>query len=100
MESIIIQADRSKLDLLEKLAKELGLSYQRVKRPILEDEALGILADRVKTGKTVSKEAIDKAIDKAFGLWADDQPEETPLDAKEYRAKLWQAERPGQAKRK
>ena len=62
MESIIIQGDKSKLDLLERLAQELGLSQQRVKRPISEEEALGLLADRVKTGKMVSEASIIKKL--------------------------------------
>ena len=35
----------------------------------------------------------EKALEEAFGLWEDDQPGETPSDAKEYRAKLWRTKR-------
>lgn len=62
MDSIIIKGDKTKLDLIRKLAKELGLSEQRIKTPLSEDQALGILADTVKTGKTVSKSSILKKL--------------------------------------
>jgi len=62
METIIISGDKAKVDLLQKLAKELGLSEQRIKKPLTEDQALAILADSVKTGKTVSKESVLKKL--------------------------------------
>ncbi len=62
METIIIRGEKGKVDLLQKLAKELGLSEQRIKKPISEDQALGILADSVRTGKTTSKASILKKL--------------------------------------
>jgi biotin operon repressor len=49
--------------LLQELARQLGLSEQTIKKPMSEDQALGILADAVKTGKTVSKEDVALALD-------------------------------------
>ncbi len=62
MDSIIIKGDKTKLDLLQKLAQELGLSEQRIKTPLSEDQALGLLADTVKTGETVSKSSVLKKL--------------------------------------
>jgi len=62
METIIIRGEKNKVDLLQKLAKELGLSEQRFKEPMSEDQALGILADSVRTGKMVSKASVLKKL--------------------------------------
>lgn len=62
METIIIKGDKNKVDLLQRLAKELGLSEQRIKEPMTEDQVLGILADSVKTNETVSKSSIMKKL--------------------------------------
>ena len=35
----------------------------------------------------------DKAIDKAFGLWKDEDQPQTPRQAQAYRNKLWQSKR-------
>ncbi len=60
METIIISGDKSKVDLIQKLAKELGLDSKRVDKLLTEDPALGMLANMVKTGKTVSKATVLK----------------------------------------
>ena len=62
METIIIRGEKNKVDLLQKLAKELGLSERRIKEPMTENQALAILADSVKTGKTVSKASVLKKL--------------------------------------
>lgn len=48
METIIISGEKSKVNLLQELARQLGLSEQTIKKPMSEDQALGILADAVK----------------------------------------------------
>jgi len=58
METIIISGEKSKVKLLQELARQLGLSEQTLKKPMSEDQALGLLADAVKTGQTVSREDV------------------------------------------
>ncbi len=58
MSTILLTGSKEKLQLLEKIAKEMGISSSVVS----EDLAFGLLADKVKTGKTVSESTILKKL--------------------------------------
>jgi hypothetical protein len=58
MDAILIHGSKDKLQLLLKLAKELGLEQQTLS----EDEALLLLAKQSKTGKFVSEDEVRKAL--------------------------------------
>lgn len=58
MSTIMLTGPKEKLQLLEKVAQQMGVSASTVD----EDTALGLLANKVKTGKTVSKATILKKL--------------------------------------
>ncbi|MDN3582842.1 hypothetical protein [Mucilaginibacter flavus] len=63
MATIIIQSDSSdNLDLIAKLAKKLGDKVSTLTDEQSEDIALGKIIDKVKTGKSVSRDAIMKKL--------------------------------------
>ncbi len=61
--TVLLTGPKDKLQLLEKVAKQMGISSSEVD----EDLAFGLLADKVKTGKTVSKSAILKKLNRVAG---------------------------------
>jgi hypothetical protein len=63
MNSIVLTGPKEKLQLLEKVAKQMGVSSSFVD----EDLAFGLLADKVKTGKTVSKSTVLKKLNRVAG---------------------------------
>ena len=58
MDAILIHGSKEKLQLLLKLAEEMGLNQQTLS----EDEALLLLAQRSRTGKLVSEDEVRKAL--------------------------------------
>lgn len=58
MSTILIKADKQSNKILSELAKKLGGDVIDMKDEQFEDFMLGKLMDKVKTGKTVSKETI------------------------------------------
>ena len=60
MDAILIHGSKEKLQLLLKLAEEMGLGQQTLS----EDEALLLLAQRSRTGKLVSEDEVRKALKK------------------------------------
>jgi len=58
MSAIIIKADNQSNKILTDLAKKLGGDVMKLKDDQFEDLMLGSLMDSVKTGKTVSREAV------------------------------------------
>jgi hypothetical protein len=60
MSTILIKADKQSNKILAELAKKLGGNVIDLKDEQFEDFMLGNLMDKVKTGKTVSKESILK----------------------------------------
>lgn len=58
MDAILIHGSKEKLQLLLKLAEEMGLNQQTLS----EDEALLLLAQRSRTGKFVSEDEVRKAL--------------------------------------
>ncbi len=62
MSTIVIKADKQSNKLLTELAKKLGGNVMDLKDDQFEDFMLGNLMDKVKTGKTVSKEKILKKL--------------------------------------
>ena len=62
MSAIVIKADNQNTRILKELAKKLGANVLNINEDQYEDLALGILMDKVKTGKTVSRDSIMKKI--------------------------------------
>ncbi|MEP7323738.1 MAG: hypothetical protein ABI761_17565 [Saprospiraceae bacterium] len=62
MSTILIKADKQSNKLLSELAKKLGGDVVDMKDGQFEDLMLGTLIDKVKTGKTVSKNSILKKL--------------------------------------
>lgn len=62
MSTILIKADKQSNKLLSELAKKLGGDVVDMKDEQFEDLMLGTLMDKVKTGKTVSKNSILKKL--------------------------------------
>ena len=58
MDAILIHGSKERLQLLLKLAEEMGLNQQTLS----EDEALLLLAQRSRTGKLVSEDEVRKAL--------------------------------------
>jgi S-adenosylmethionine/arginine decarboxylase-like enzyme len=64
MKAIVIKADNQNTKILKELAKKLGANVLNINEEQFEDLALGSLMDKVKTGKTVSRESIMKKLDR------------------------------------
>jgi len=64
MKAIVIKADNQNTKILKELAKKLGGDVLNINEKQYEDIALGLLIDRSKTGKNVSRESIMKKLDK------------------------------------
>ena len=64
MKAIVIKADNQNTKILRELAKKLGANVLNINEEQFEDLALGSLMDKVKTGKTVSRESIMKKLDR------------------------------------
>ena len=64
MRAIVIKADDKNTKILRELAKKLGADVLNINEEQYEDLALGSLIDKVKTGKTVSRESIMKKLDR------------------------------------
>jgi hypothetical protein len=62
MSAIVIKADNQNTKILKELAKKLGANVLNINEEQYEDLALGLLMDKVKTGKTVSRDSIIKKI--------------------------------------
>ena len=62
MSTILIKADKQSNKILSELAKKLGGNVIDMKDEQFEDFMLGTMIDKVKTGKTVSKETILKKL--------------------------------------
>jgi hypothetical protein len=62
MGAIVIKADNQNTRILKELAKKLGADVLNINEDQYEDLALGMLMDKVKTGKTVSRDSIMKKI--------------------------------------
>ena len=63
MRAIVIKSDNQNTKILRELAKKLGADVLNINEEQYEDLALGSLMDKVKTGKTVSRESIMKKLD-------------------------------------
>jgi hypothetical protein len=64
MSAIIIKADNKNTKILKELAKKLGADVLNINEEQFEDLALGLLMDKSKTGKVVSRDTIFKQLDK------------------------------------
>jgi hypothetical protein len=62
MSTIIIKTDKKSSKILAELARKLGGNVFDIKDNQFEELMLGNLMDKVKTGKTVSKESILKKL--------------------------------------
>ncbi len=62
MSTILIKSDKRSSKILAELAKRLGANVIDVNDQQFEDLVLGTLMDKVKTGKTVSKDSILKKL--------------------------------------
>ena len=62
MGTILIKTDKRSSKILAELAKRLGANVIDVKDEQFDDLMLGTLMDKVKTGKTVSKDSILKKL--------------------------------------
>ena len=62
MSAIVIKTDNQNTKILKELAKKLGANVLNINEGQYEDLALGLLMDKVKTGKTVSRDSIMKKI--------------------------------------
>ena len=62
MSTILIKTDKRSSKILAELAKRLGAKVIDVKDEQLDDLMLGTLMDKVKAGKTVSKDSILKKL--------------------------------------
>ena len=64
MSAIIIKTDNKNTKILKELAKKLGADVLNINEEQFEDLALGLLMDKSKTGKVVSRDTIFKQLDK------------------------------------
>ncbi len=64
MSAIVIKADNQNTKILKELAKKLGANVLNINEEQYEDLALGLLMDRSKTGKTVSRDLIMKKLNR------------------------------------
>jgi hypothetical protein len=64
MSAIIIKTDQQNTRILKELAKKLGADVLNINEEQFEDLALGLLMDRSKTGKIVTRDTIMKKLDK------------------------------------
>lgn len=64
MRAIVIKADNQNTKILRELARKLGANVLNINEEQFEDLALGTIMDKVKTGKTVSRESIMKKLDR------------------------------------
>ena len=64
MSAIVIKADNQSNKILKELAKKLGANVLNINDDQYEDLSLGYLMDKTKTGKTVSRDAIIKKLNK------------------------------------
>ncbi len=64
MGAIVIKADNQSNKILRELAKKLGADVLNINDDLFEDLALGYLMDKSETGKTVSRTAIIKKLNK------------------------------------
>ena len=62
MSTILIKSDKRSSKILAELAKRLGANVIDENDQQFEDLMLGTLMDKVKTGKTVSKDSILKKL--------------------------------------
>ena len=62
MSTILIKTDKRSSKILAELAKRLGANVIDVKDEQLDDLMLGTQMDKVKAGKTVSKDSILKKL--------------------------------------
>ncbi len=62
MSTILIKVDKQSSKILAELAKKLGGNVIDMKADQFEDFMLGNTMDKVKTGKTISKESILKKL--------------------------------------
>jgi hypothetical protein len=62
MSAIIIKSDNQNTKILKELAKKLAADVLSINEDLYEDLALGLLMDRSKTGKTVSRGSIMKKL--------------------------------------
>ena len=62
MSTILIKTDKRSSKILAELAKRLGANVIDVNDQQFEDLVLATLMDKVKTGKTVSKDSILKKL--------------------------------------
>ena len=62
MSAIVIKSDNQNTRILKELAKKLGANVLNINEEQYEDLALGLLMDRSKTGKTVSRDSIMKKL--------------------------------------
>jgi hypothetical protein len=62
MSTIIIKTDKKSSKILAELARKLGGNVFDIKDNQFEELMLGNMMDKVKTGKTVSKESILKKL--------------------------------------
>jgi hypothetical protein len=62
MSAIVIKADNQNTKILRELAKKLGADVININEEQYEDIALGLLMDKLKTGKTVSRDVIMKKL--------------------------------------
>jgi len=63
MSAIIIKADNKNTKILKELAKKLGADVLNINEELFEDLALGLLMDKSKTDKVVSRDTIFKQLD-------------------------------------
>lgn len=64
MSAIIIKTDNKNTKILKELAKKLGADVLNINEEQFEDLALGLLMDKSKTGKVVSRDTIFKHLNK------------------------------------
>ena len=62
MEAIVIQSDSKTIKILKELAEKMGEKATILSESQMEDLALGKLMNKVKTGKSVGRESIMKAL--------------------------------------
>lgn len=62
METIVIQSDSKTIKMLKELAEKMGEKATVLSESQMEDLALGKLMNKVKTGKSVSRELIMKEL--------------------------------------
>jgi hypothetical protein len=64
MKAIVIKADNENTKIIRELAKKLGANVLKINEEQFEDLALGSIMNKVKTGKTVSRESIIKKLNR------------------------------------